>query len=72
MREDEGPREAWNEKNKPDQEANYMSPREFETVLSERIRFTFQKGYPIILRAEVEKNMFLFQQEGIPNKEDVF
>lgn len=72
MREDYGPREAWNEKNKPDQEANYMSPREFETVLSERIRCTFRKGYPIILRAEVEKNMFLFQQEGIPNKEDVF
>lgn len=66
------PRKAWNEKEKPDQEANYMSPREFEKVLSERIRFTFQKGHPIILRAGVEKNMFLFQQEGIPNKEDIF
>lgn len=47
-------------------------PESLKRFLSERIKFTFQKGHPIILRAGVEKNMFLFQQEGIPNKEDIF
>ena len=48
--------EARNEKEKPDQEAFYTGPRESE---SEGIRFTFRKGYPIILllKAEVENTV---------------
>lgn len=53
-----------------------MCPREFERVLHLGVKGSdshFRKDirFYYLLRAEVRKNIFPFQQEGIPNKEDI-